>query len=408
MLEKRRILLFPASQAQREAFVAARELGLEIVAVDRNPEAACRPLADVFASIDPGDADALVAFALEQHRLTPLSGVLVVGCDLPVSCARVAQALGTPAISLEAAALTVDKLRMKQVLRECGVAVPDFYPVQNAEEVSRLLDRLNRPMVIKPNDNCGARGVQQLFPGDDCQAAFAQAAANIKRQGVILEVFEPGMQISIEALVVKGEIHITGFADRNYEYLSRFRPYILENGATLPTALSPEQKTAVETLFAQGVRALGINDSVAKGDMVLGPEGAKIIEIAGRVSGGKFASMIVPEATGVRLLHAALQVAVGLEFDPVSLRPNRDKGVAVRYMFPPAGRLVALEGVEAARRIPGVVELVTCYAKGDVIGPMHSHASRGGWVVCVARDRATAVSTAQRAIAAVRFVTESP
>lgn len=405
MTAGKRILMFPAGPAQREAFLAARELGLQIVAVDRDPHASCRTLADEFFVLDPGDPDALTAFALEYHRRTPLSGVLVVGCDIPVSCARVAAALGTPGLSEQAAALTVDKLRMKQVLREHGVAVPDFYQVADAGEVEALIRRQSRRMIIKPNDNSGARGVQQLDIDSDFVQAFTAAASQVKRSGVILETFEPGPQISTEALIYQGEIFLTGFADRNYEYIDHFFPHVLENGATLPSSLNPAQREEVIKMFCRGIRALGIDNGVAKGDMVYTAHGAKVIEIAGRISGGKFASMIVPEASGVKLLHAALEVAVGQAPDPALLHPTRNRGVAVRYMFPPLGRLLAVEGVEQAQHLPGVLELVISYQVGDVIGPMRSHPDRGGWVVCAAEDRATAVGRAEEAISRVRFIT---
>jgi biotin carboxylase len=296
---------------------------------------------------------------------------------------------------------------MKQVLRDKGVAVPDFYPVASAAEVQKIVCHLNRRMVIKPNDNSGARGVQQLTPDSDFIQAFADAARNVKRSGVVLEVFESGPQISTEALICQGEIFLTGFADRNYEYIDRFFPHVLENGATLPSSLPPSQQAEVVDMFFQGIRALGIDNGVAKGDMVYAAGGAKVIEIAGRISGGKFASLIVPESSGVQLLHAALQVAVGQLPDPSYLRTSRCRGVAVRYLFPPAGRLMAVEGVDNARSVPGLLELVVSYQVGDVIGPMRSHPDRGGWVVCVADDRETAVARVEEAISHIRFMTNS-
>jgi biotin carboxylase len=166
-------------------------------------------------------------------------------------------------------------------------------------------------MVIKPNDNCGARGVMQLRPGDDYDAAFNYAKVNTKKDGkVILEKFKEGVQISIEGLAY-GDVTVTSFADRNYSFLDHFPPYIIENGATMPTALSAEKKDAVIQEFIKGVKALGIDNSVAKGDMVMGKDGPAVIEIAGRISGGKFATKMVPESTGVNLLEAAISLAVG-------------------------------------------------------------------------------------------------
>lgn len=398
-----RLLLFPAGLPQREAFEAARELDVAVVAVDRDPQAPCRYLAEDFHVLDPGDADGLVRFALEYHRHTSLAGVLVVGCDLPVSCAKVAAALGTPGIPVAAAELTINKLRMKQVLKEKEVAVPAFYEVRSAREVEAILRRCGRRMIIKPNDNCGARGVQQLDAGSDCAAAYAAALQNVRQSGVILEEFELGPQISIEALVHKGHIHVTGFADRNYEYIDRFFPFVLENGATLPSALSPSARKEVTDMFCRGIKALGIDNGVAKGDMVHTAHGAKVIEIAGRVSGGKFASMIVPESTGVQLLHAAIQVALGQTPDPIYLSQDRNNGVAVRYFFPPAGVVQSISDVTEARDMLGVLELVMTYKPGDRVPPVRSHPDRGGWVVCRGKDRNTAVTQAQAAVKHVRF-----
>jgi biotin carboxylase len=406
MGETSRILLFPAGPAQKEAFLAARELGLYIVTVDRDPAAACRPLADEFYELDPGDAEGLSKFALTYHREKPLLGALLVGCDIPVSCARAAQAIGSPGISVESAALTVDKFRMKQVLRGKGVAVPDFYAVTSAAEVEAIMRANPRRMIIKPNDNSGARGVLQLTPDSDLEAAFAYAAANVKRQGVILEAFEEGLQVSTEALVHNGTVHVTGFADRNYEYLTRFFPHVLENGATLPSVLSDSEQAEVSAMFERGIRALGIDNSVAKGDMVYTGEGAKVIEIAGRISGGKFASMIVPESNGVKLLHAALQAATGQTPDPAYLAPSKNRGVAVRYMFPGPGRVTAIEGEEAVRGTEGLLELVITSGVGSTIRPMTSHVDRAGWVVCAGPDRETAIARAESAIREIRFITE--
>lgn len=403
----KRILLFPASTAQREAFIKAREMGFYIVTVDRNPQAECFALADESFCLDPGDAAALLDLVRAYHASKPLSGALLVGCDIPVSAAKAAAVLNTPCLSVQAAKLTVDKLGMKRVLRASGLPVPDFYRVENATQVQQLLAQHRCRMVIKPNDNSAARGVWQLEPGDDCDAAFRQAVANVKRNGVIFEKFEQGAQVSIEGIVFGGAVHVTGFADRNYAYLDRFFPHIIENGATMPTNLPDRARIEIERTFCAGVRALGIDNSVVKGDMVYTSEGAKIIEIAGRMSGGKFASLLAPQSTGIDLIAAALTLATGGMPAKESLRPSRTRGAAVRYFFPPPGRLSQLAGLDVARANPGVFELVMRFKPGDILPEITSHADRAGWVLCSAETRAQAVRTAEKAISDVSFQVEA-
>lgn len=406
MDHRRRILLFPAGIAQREAFIEARKMGLYIVSVDRCAEACCADLSDEFYVLDPSDIDQLIDFVSKYHKNHPLAGVLLVGCDLPISCATVSDFLGSPGISVETAKLTVDKLLMKHVLKENGVRVPDFFEVHNSEDVQRILSEKRTKMIIKPNDNCGARGVLQLNDTSDCEEAFRISYDNSKTGRVIMEVFEEGPQISIEALVYNREVYVTGFADRNYHLLDEYFPYVLEDGASMPTLLSFLQKKEVVDEFIRAVQALGFENGIAKGDMVYTEEGAKVIEVAGRISGGKFASVLVPEATGVNLLRAALTFAIGDKPDLDSLKPVRSQGVAVRYMFPRNGKLFAVKGIEKCRADKKIKEIIVNYTVGDIIPPIRSHVDRGGWVVCVDSDRDNAVAKAEQAVEDVEFIVE--
>lgn len=400
---KKSILLYPAGIPQKEAFIEAKRQGLRIVSVDRNPDAPLKQLADDFYHLDPSDETAFLKFLREYKQKRVLDGVLIVGCDLPVSCAVAGEELGTPAIGKSSAILTVDKIAMKEQFKQFDVSTPDFFAVSSGDEVRQIVENYNTRMIIKPNDNCGARGVMQLKPGDDYNKIFNYAKANSKKDGkVILEIFEEGTQISIEGLVYE-KVIVTGFADRNYEYIDRFFPHVIENGATMPTALSAEEKGALIKEFIKGVKALGIDNSVAKGDIVYGENGPKVIEIAGRVSGGKFASMLVPESTGVNLLEAAISLATGKAPEIEKLKPHFERGVAVRYMFPPEGILISIEGVEEARKIPGVLELVTLVKPGEKVGVIRSHADRAGWVVAVGNNRKEAVQIVEKAINSVVF-----
>ena len=403
----KRILLFPASIAQREAFFEAKKMGLHIVTVDGNPDAPCFSLANESYALNPGDLDKFLPFVDEYHKKNKIDGVLIVGCDLPVSMAKAAKITKSASICAEAAELTVNKIAMKKVLAQNGILVPDFFEIKSPDEIKDRINEGYSHLVLKPNDNSGARGVLQITPTSDIQKAFEFSRKHIKKKGLILEKFEPGLQISIEALVKDGIVYVTGFADRNYEFIDKYFPNIIENGATMPTILNSEQKEEVITVFARAIKALGINNNVAKGDMIYGENGAIVIEIAGRISGGKFASKLVPESNGVNLLEAAITLAVGNELNVDKLKPTQNRGVAVRYFFPEPGKLIEIEGVEKAKSMDGVIELITTYKPGDIIPAIRSHADRGGWVVCSAATREQAVNIAERAVIMVKFISNN-
>ena len=99
------------------------------------------------------------------------------------------------------------------------------------------------PVVIKPVDNSGARGVQRLTAGMDIGAAFAYTKGFAYGGEVIAEKFIPGLQISTEGLFHDGGFYCTGFADRNYTRLDDAVPFMVEDGGDIPTVLKPARRS---------------------------------------------------------------------------------------------------------------------------------------------------------------------
>ena len=150
-MKKRRLVIIGGGVEQIRAYQLAREMGLEVVGTDRNPDAPALAYADHRLTIDTHDPEAnvreLVAFAKTQ----PLHGVMTIAHDVPYTVAVAAEALGLPHIPVEAARLAQDKLAMKERFRERGVPVPAFRRVQSAEDVEACIAEWSYPVVTKPN-----------------------------------------------------------------------------------------------------------------------------------------------------------------------------------------------------------------------------------------------------------------
>lgn len=368
----------------------ARQMGLATLVFDMNPKAAAFAEADHHAIISTREPEAICAYLdRPEIRALNLAGVSTMGSDIPDIVAHIAHHLGTPAISMESARLATDKFAMKRRFRECNVPIPWFAEVETAAEVRRALAERGR-VVIKPVDRSGSRGVFLLGPDSDVEALF-QTARDFSFSGrVQVEEYLPGLQISTETIMVNGRAVTPGFADRNYELLERFLPQIMENGGWVPSILGADDRAAVERAVEQASLALGITDGVTKGDVVLTPEGPKIIEIAARLSGGDFCESLVPLGTGINYVRAVIAMAVGDQPDLDALEPQWNVAVANRYFFPPPGRLVRVEGAEEVAAQDWVKKLEFWYQPGDVVPEMLSHAHRFGVFVLVAPDRATA------------------
>lgn len=386
----------------------AREMGLYVVVSDGNPKAPGAFLADDFVMASTYDVNATVEAAKRYHReKRPVDGVISVAADVPLTVAAVAAALGLPGIPLETAQLASDKLAMKQRFAEKNIPIPWFQAVDSSAHLRELVGQRGLPLVSKPVDSRGARGVLRLSENVDLGWAFQQARDNSPTGRVMVEEYLAGPQISTESLLLPSAAYTLGFSDRNYEFLDRFSPYIIENGGEQPSILSTPDQEAVKRCAEAAGRAMGIEAGIAKGDMVLTSEGPKVIEIAARLSGGWFSTDQIPLATGVDLVGAAIRVALGESPSDEELTPRQQQGVAIRYFFPEPGMITAIHNVEKARQIPGVYKLDFFLGPGEMVESVTNHTQRCGYVIASGVDRSEAVSRAADVISTVRIETRN-
>lgn len=362
-----------------------------MLAADSNPNAPGFKFADEAAVVSSRDVTGLKKLCDESaSRGFPVAGVLVMGTDIPQIAAELAIHLKIPGPSVETGLWTTNKFLMKEKLAQAGVAVPWCALAGSFATLQRLMrDHGGQKFVIKPTDRSGARGVFVVHADDaDLKALYDEAKAEAYGGEVIVEEFIEGDQISTESIVWQGKAYTPGFVDRNYEMLERFAPSVIENGGTHPSKVTGPLKVAIKDLVERAAVALGIENGVAKGDVVIAKDGTPmIIEMAARLSGGDFSESLIPLGCGVNIVKAAIQIATGRAPVVAELSDKWEKAVANRYFFGSPGKLVAIHGLEQARALPWVRKLEVYVKPGDVIGRIRFHAGRLGVFTAVADSR---------------------
>jgi len=404
---KRTILMIGAGIEQVPGIETAHRMGLRVVTADGNPQAPGFKHADDRLVASTYDIEKTMAFASEYNKKKRIDGVITVGADVPLTVASVAHELGLPGISLEAARLASDKLAMKDRFAACGVPIPWFREVKSPAELKDVATEMGFPLVLKPVDSRGARGVLRLTKGVDLVWAFETALKHSPYQRVMVEEFLAGPQLSTESLVYDGQVFTPGFTDRNYELLEKLSPYIIENGGQMPSILPQAEREKVEKLIASAAAAMGIERGIVKGDIVVTEEGPKVIELAARLSGGWFATDQIPLSTGVNLVKEAINIALGEEPDFEKLKPAYHRGVAIRYLFPLPGKVKEVTGLEGVLKLPWVERAMVTIKAGDVIDQITDHTRRVGFVIVSAPDREIAVRRAEKAIKLINIEVEA-
>lgn len=401
------LLIVGAGGEAVEGIRLARSMGIHVVASDANPDAPGFVIAHDTLLASTYDIERTVAEALRYHNtVRPINGVMCIASDVPLTVARVATTLGLPGISIDSARLATDKLAMKERFRADGVPIPWFSAVEAAEHLKELVEMHGFPLVIKPVDSRGARGVLQLKSGVDLDWAYASAKHFSPTGRVILERFLPGPQVSTESLVIERVAHTPGFADRNYEYMERFAPHIIENGGQLPSHLSTEVQQAVCDLVQKAAESMGIKNGVVKGDIVVSEGEPHVIELAARLSGGYFCTHEIPLNTGVDLVGAAIRQALGEPVDPADLVPKFSKPVAQRYFFPDPGRVVSVDVPDWINTDPEIAYFELRIKRGDTVPPPIHHPARAGVVIATGHTSDLALAKARSVVSALKIVTQ--
>ncbi len=383
--KKQHLLIIGGGVFQVPAIKTAQEMGLKVVVTDYNSDAEGMKLADFPLVVSTRNINLTVNAARQFHRSIPIDGVMTVGTDASLTVSAVANALNLPGIPTEVAERSTDKIKMRRCLQSAGVPVPEFTAVTTLEEARKVVEAATLPLVIKPCDNMGARGVRKINQLADLPPAFQEAKESSISGNLILEEYMEGPEFSLDALIYKGEITITGVADR---HITR-EPWFVEEGHTMPSNAPRPILDEVEQTFLAAIRALGINHGAAKGDIKMTSNGAKVVEVASRLSGGWMSAHTYPLSSGVNLIRAGIEVALGQA--PTDLKPKHEMVAVERSIIPPAGKILSIRGVDEAMKIRGVREIILMKEPGDIVSDLRSNMGKTGYVITTAKTREEAI-----------------
>ena len=398
-MKKKTVMIIGGGMMQTPAIRIAKRMGLRVAVIDYDPDSAGMRLADVPMAVSTRDLVKSVEAAVSLRNDGGLDGVITVGTDASMTVAAVANALGLPGIPLEVAEAATNKSKMRRTFKEKGVPCPDFREVGSRADAFKAAGEIGFPAVIKPCDNMGSRGVTKVEKIEEVDGAYRRALLNSSGGEVLYEEFLEGEELSIDSLVFDNRVHFTGIADRIIEH----PPYFVEMGHTLPSKTSRETQDEACQVMEMGIRALGIDLGAAKGDIKITPGGAKIVELAARLSGGFMSAYTFPLATGVNLIQGAIELALGAR--PSDLTPRFNRVSAERAIIPPPGKVVSMRGVEEAKRLKGVAEVIILTEVGDTLQEVTSNLGKAGNIITVADTREKAVKIAEEAMNLIRIET---
>jgi biotin carboxylase len=388
------ILFVGAGRHQRRAILQARERGLHVVGVDRNPDAPGLAAADVAEAVDFTDVDAVT----EVARRHAVDGALTVSADRAVPVvAAVTERLGLPSIGSACAHLLTHKIAMRRTLAYAGVPQPEFAAVRDRREGRAALATVGLPAVLKPADSGGQRGVFRLDSYDDLDAHLHVALAESRSGEAIVEAFTDGLEMNGIVIARNGDAALITLSDR-------LRPPGIGFGVgwihVYPASIYGDQLELAERVAVQAVQALGLRNGIAFPQLIASRDGrVVVVEVAARIPGGQMADL-VRHAVGVDLVEVALRQALGEDVPDEIALPRFSQPLAIRFLTArpgplPTGRVTRIGSLEPVLAAEGVVQADAYLQVGETIRPVRLDGDRRGYVIAVADTNVQALARAE-------------
>jgi biotin carboxylase len=382
---------------------AFRARGIVTVGLDQSATAVGVPLASSFLPVSTAEVAAVASAVVSAGA----RGIATSGSELALTTTvKVAEQLGLP---FYADVATVRRSQVKDEMRRAyeaaGLPVPRFraLPTDDVSAARDFADEVGYPLVVKPANGWGQRGVSRIEHADDLAPRVAEAiAASFGGGGAVLEECLVGPELSVNGWIEDGELVAYAVTDR--EVFPGDKPLGVMRSEVYPSRHGAVAVEAAVGAARAAARALGLRAGPCYSQVCLTARGPVLFETAARCGGG-FDAELTRLVSGVDFYERLVDIALGRP--SAAATPDAapgDAAVVVRFVAPPVGTIKLVDGIERARALPGVKEAGVYVHAGDTVQGLANAAARAGHFLVVGASREEAVARADAAEACLRIV----
>lgn len=371
---KKAVLIFGVGPLQESIIGRAKKMGLHTVGIDPCEDATCRDCVDAFEVVPGQDYEGHCA-VIEKYGI---DAIVTAATDKPlVMMARLAEKYGFPFYSVETARWSTDKFQMKERFELGGVPHAQGRLISKVEEAEGLVF----PVIVKPRDNSGSRGVKLCRDKNELRISIDEALENSKLDTVLVEEFIEGPEYSIESLHHDGKSEVIQFTEKK---TTEF-PYNVELGHIQPANISEENKQKIREIISKIGKALNFENCPSHTELKINDRGIFVIETSPRLGGDYITSTLTPLSTGVNLEDELLKISLGESINPQS-EAVQYSGVRF-FAFKEGSVIKHVPNEEFVKGWPHVVNFSFNLKGGQTVNRITSSLNRYGHLTLTAGNR---------------------
>lgn len=397
---QKRLLVLAAGILQVPVIKRAHEMGIYVIAADDDPNACGLKYADKAIVANITNAADMLKVAIEEK----IDGVIHPCSEVSMSVmGRINDELHLSGISEEQAFRATNKHLMREAFERGNAPSPKSRCFTDVDVAwGSFCTDFTGACILKPSRNSGSRGISKIeadIDGAEFRKLFETAKSESRDKQVMLEQFIEGPEFSIEIIVWNGQVNVLTVTDKK----TTEAPHFVELGHNQQSCYPTEIVEKIKAAAVAGVKALGVNNCACHAEVKVQNGEPYIMEIGARMGGDFISTVLTPLSTGVDMIAAAVNCALGIE--PCLQPTSKQQGVCIRYFCPKPGVLKSIKNTEALND-PRVYEWEIYHKEGDVIPEVTSSLCRSGHVIVTEKTPQKAIELAERLISEVIFETE--
>jgi biotin carboxylase len=365
------ILIFGGSELQFSIIRKCIANNLYTVVIDPNPSAKGQEIAHAFEVVGGNDFDRTCAI-IEKYDI---KSIITAATDKPLlMMARIAAKYGLLFFSEDTATISTDKYLMKLRFQQNGIPCATGYLVSDIEE------SFEYPLIVKPRDNSGSRGVVYCESKEDVKFAIREALLYTNKSTVLVEEVIEGCEYSIESLHFNGETKVIQFTEK----ITSSFPYNVELGHIQPAMLDIETKKSIIALIEKIALAFKYENCASHTELKINDRGIFIIETSPRLGGDFITASLTQLSTGIDIEQALIDIAI--RKNPL-IQSVKSESSGIFYLNLPEGEVKELKGIDEIKSIEGVIDLRLFIEPHFVIPRMTNSLDRYGFFIISTENR---------------------
>jgi biotin carboxylase len=365
----KRLAIIGAGYLQLPLVQKAKEMGIETHCFAWEDGAVCKSIASFFYPISILNKEKI----LEVCQQVQIDGITTIASDasVPTVCfvAREMKLIGN---IFEDALAATDKYLMRKRFSEFSVSSPRFVIADKNYSV----DNFRFPLIVKPTDRSGSRGVKKIENPNDLLEAVDRAQNESFTHQAIIEEFISGSEVSVETISWQGKHYILAITDK----VTTEEPYFVELEHHQPSILAVEIQQRIKAETLKVIMALNIIYGASHAEFKITSKGEVFaIEVGARMGGDFIGSHLVKLSTGYDFLKGVINISFGHFEEPILTKKSFS---GVFFLSLETKNIKSI--IEKANNYPEIVE---AKITDNELHSIQSSSDRSGYFIYQAEKR---------------------